>query len=407
MKNAGQESSAPECAPPLAPHDAVTEAGDSVVEKQTNKSDAANTEDGGSKAGLKCAQEAGSKPRDKGGKKAKPPRPELKIRQDTARPTREDERCRSVWQPLVDADSLKTVSKTVAKCFNLQCGAVAALSEGNPRRKAVLTLELCKLYFSGQLCLENEKKESAPAVDPFVVPDIPARDILTVAVKDAPKRGKGGNMANIVKLIHSLAHIESVAVDLSWDIIARFGFDSATCEAIMPRAFFDDWVEVAEEEAIHHLLWEQRLHDLGSFYGEFACHNALWDSAQKTSTNAMDRLCVEHCVLEARGLDVAPKTFTKFINAKDELSAYLLECIFREEIEHVRKGMRWFRYLYDRRECANETPTLDSVSAGSNMDDVFHHIVSKKMHGKIKGPFNDEARAMAGMDKQLYDYDSL
>lgn len=47
-----------------------------------------------------------------------------------------------------------------------------------------------------------------------------------------------------------MANIEQWAVDLSWDIIARFS--SATPEGsdeALPRGFYDDFVQVACEEA--------------------------------------------------------------------------------------------------------------------------------------------------------------
>ena len=44
-------------------------------------------------------------------------------------------------------------------------------------------------------------------------------------------------------MIHSLVHIESVAIDLSWDIIARFQSDD------LPREFYDDFVRIAQDEA--------------------------------------------------------------------------------------------------------------------------------------------------------------
>lgn len=48
-----------------------------------------------------------------------------------------------------------------------------------------------------------------------------------------------------------MANIEQWAIDLSWDIIARFS--SATPEgsdeAVLPRGFYDDFVQVACEEA--------------------------------------------------------------------------------------------------------------------------------------------------------------
>jgi Protein of unknown function (DUF455) len=57
-------------------------------------------------------------------------------------------------------------------------------------------------------------------------------------------------------ILHSLAHIESWAVDLAWDIIARFG-QNASYE--LPRAFFDDFVAVAEDEGRHFKLLARRL----------------------------------------------------------------------------------------------------------------------------------------------------
>jgi uncharacterized ferritin-like protein (DUF455 family) len=57
-----------------------------------------------------------------------------------------------------------------------------------------------------------------------------------------PKRGKGGTLASRQSLLHSLVHIENWAIDLSWDIIARFGVHQA--HYCLPKAFFDDFVQV-------------------------------------------------------------------------------------------------------------------------------------------------------------------
>ena len=62
----------------------------------------------------------------------------------------------------------------------------------------------------------------------------------------APKLGKGGSPESRVAILHSLAHIESWAIDLSWDVIARLG-----AKRLMPTAFFDDFVAVAKDESRH------------------------------------------------------------------------------------------------------------------------------------------------------------
>jgi uncharacterized ferritin-like protein (DUF455 family) len=51
----------------------------------------------------------------------------------------------------------------------------------------------------------------------------------------------------------------------------------------------------------------------------------LWESAQKTAHSLPARLAVEHCVHEARGLDVLPSTVQKFRGNGDAESAALLE----------------------------------------------------------------------------------
>lgn len=58
-------------------------------------------------------------------------------------------------------------------------------------------------------------------------------------------------------ILHSLTHIESVAVDLAWDAIARFGSNGTGYQ--LPREFFDDFVAVAEDEARHFRLLAERL----------------------------------------------------------------------------------------------------------------------------------------------------
>lgn len=117
----------------------------------------------------------------------------------------------------------------------------------------------------------------------------------------APKRGKGGSLASRVALLHSLAHIESWAVDLSWDIIARFARSER-----MPREFYDDWAVVAEDEARHFEALAARLEEVGSRYGALPAHDGLWESAMTTAGSLAARLAVEHCTHEVRRLAGLP-----------------------------------------------------------------------------------------------------
>jgi uncharacterized ferritin-like protein (DUF455 family) len=62
--------------------------------------------------------------------------------------------------------------------------------------------------------------------------------------RDVPRRRPGSPEGRIA-LLHAVAHIELNAVDLHWDIIARFA------DQPMPIGFYDDWVQAADEEAKH------------------------------------------------------------------------------------------------------------------------------------------------------------
>ena len=190
-------------------------------------------------------------------------------------------------------------------------------------------------------------------------------------------------------MLHSLAHIESWAIDLSWDIIARFHGEPG-----LPRPFFDDWAEVAAEEADHHEALCQRLADTGSAYGQLPAHDGLWDSAQRTAGSLAARLAVEHCVHEARGLDVLPQTVARFRAGGDEETAALLERrILPQEVDHCAKGVRWFRWL-----CHRDAPGCSEAEIAA----AFHDAVRGHFRGTLKPPFNAAARAAAGFHVDWY-----
>src|SRR3546814_16655416 len=58
-----------------------------------------------------------------------------------------------------------------------------------------------------------------------------------------PKRGRAGSDRSRIALLHALAHIQFVAIDLAWDLVGRFG-------GAMPRRFTADWVPVAAAESM-------------------------------------------------------------------------------------------------------------------------------------------------------------
>src|SRR4029078_2785478 len=99
-----------------------------------------------------------------------------------------------------------------------------------------------------------------------------------------PRRRNFGSPAGRLALLHALAHIELNAIDLAWDIVARF------THADLPRAFFDGWGGVAAEEAEHFALLAGRLDALGSFYGALPAHDGLWEGGADTAAHLLARV---------------------------------------------------------------------------------------------------------------------
>ena len=185
-------------------------------------------------------------------------------------------------------------------------------------------------------------------------------------------------------LLHALAHIELNAIDLAWDITARF----TAYHPDLPRAFYDDWVTVADDEARHFILLQDRLAQLGANYGDFPAHDGLWQASMDTAHDLLARLAVVPMVLEARGLDVTPAMIAKLRAVGDEDSAAALQIIHDDEISHVAAGKRWFDWLCNARNLAPETAWKD--------------LVKRYFKGAVKPPFNEESRAKAGMPPDFY-----
>lgn len=211
-------------------------------------------------------------------------------------------------------------------------------------------------------------------------PGRPAEPVL-VAPRDMPRRSRGPG-AGRVALAHSLAHIELNAVDLTWDLVARF------IDEPVPRSFFDDWVQVGLEEAKHFSMLSRRLVEMGSRYGALPAHDGLWQAAEATGHDLTARLAVIPLVLEARGLDVTPAIAEGLRSNGDMETAAILDVIYRDEKRHVAFGSKWFRFLCDRQRRPPE-PT-------------FHTVVRQCFRGALKPPFNDRARSEAGLTPGFY-----
>ncbi|MTJ80142.1 MAG: ferritin-like domain-containing protein [Telmatospirillum sp.] len=255
--------------------------------------------------------------------------------------------------------------------------ALAVLAAAAPAEKIRLTAAAADAWRRGDLVPGPTGRPETPP------PAHPARPAApgTMAPKFMPRRRLGGTAGRIA-MLHALAHIELNAIDLAWDILARFGSGQ-------PRAFLDDWVGVAREEARHFADLERLLNGLGSGYGALPAHAGLWEAATKTAGDLAGRLAVIPMTLEARALDTAPATILRLSDSGESAMAAVMERILEDEISHVAAGVRWFEAL------CRQTGT-DPVAR-------YHAIVGAHFPKGLKAPFNRPARDRAGMAPDYYE----
>ena len=257
----------------------------------------------------------------------------------------------------------------------LTAAACSILNAASPADKIALSHDAASAWRAGDI---RDIGDTIP-------PDRPARPAKPElkAPREMKRRRGAGSFANRVALLHAVAHIELNAIDLAWDLIARFAAPD------LPREFFNDWIMVADQEATHHALVAERLTALGATYGDLPAHDGLWLAAQSTAHDLLARLAIVPLVLEARGLDVTPDMIEKLRRQDDAASVAVLEIIYREEIGHVAAGQRWFHW-----ECARRG--VEPVTS-------YRDLVSRYFTATLKPPFNRAARDAAGVPVAFYE----
>lgn len=258
---------------------------------------------------------------------------------------------------------------------SLRGGTTAAIAAADLDLKTALAQETARRWFARTLSMRSPLDPALPAR-----PGRPEKPEL-IPPKHMEKRSLH-TLKGRIALLHALAHIELNAVDLALDIVARF-----TTERV-PHSFFDGWMQVAFEEAKHFRLIRDRLRDLGADYGDLPAHDGLWQAAHDTRNDLTARLAVVPLILEARGLDVTPTLQAKMRETGDDASADILDIIYNDEKGHVAVGAKWFRFL-----CAREKKDPSAT---------FKELVRTNFRGPLKPPFNDVARAEAGLTPSFY-----
>jgi uncharacterized ferritin-like protein (DUF455 family) len=204
-------------------------------------------------------------------------------------------------------------------------------------------------------------------------------DFCTIVLpKNQNKRKYLDTIDGKKQLLHTIAHIEYSAIDLALDACYRF--------RDMPKSYYEDWMEVANDEVRHFLMLEKLMDEVGVKYGDYPVHTNLFEAMKKTPI-LLERMAVVPRFLEANGLEQNPKIMEKLKSNQDEFNLKIinaLEIILEEEIDHVRKGDRWFKYECDKLGLDYQETYLDILEK--------HYPKSTKNSKEL----NFEARKRAG-----------
>jgi uncharacterized ferritin-like protein (DUF455 family) len=246
------------------------------------------------------------------------------------------------------------------------------LTTAEPSEKIAAFRSFYKAYKAGKVVFE-------PAYEPRFFEEPSYKGICRIVSPLAvPKRKNLNTDQGKIFLLHAIAHIEYSAIDLALDHAYRFGG--------MPKAYYDDWLAVADDEVRHFEMIEGLLEELGSRYGAVEVHDALFEASQKTQ-GLLERMAVVPRYLEANGLDATPEILQKLQkmppDAMTEKIMAALRLILDEEVDHVFKGDRWFAYACE----------LEGVDKSAYFD-----IIEKYYPDSFprKKSINAEARQEAG-----------
>eukprot|EP00041_Stephanoeca_diplocostata_P016455 m.324200 g.324200 ORF g.324200 m.324200 type:complete len:354 (-) comp20370_c0_seq3:313-1374(-) len=283
--------------------------------------------------------------------------------------------------------------------------ACLVLGTANVLKKAELTAELAASHLKGIRLLPSQTK-------------LPSEPDRPPSSRHADYKTKPG----LKTTLHGIAHAEGYAIDLMWDLVARFA------HSIQPGqdqdAFVEDWIRIAGEEALHFNRWRKLLSDMFNVtYGDLPTHSGLWEAAAQTTDDILSRLALVHLVHEARGLDTFPLTLRKIISYEQHtadtstkahggeagtcatrgsatdgqggeadgggICAQTLRMNAHDEVGHVGCAVKWFEYVCKQRRLGPP-------------HEVFKKIVQERFKGDLAPPFNTELRDQAGMSREYY-----
>ena len=178
--------------------------------------------------------------------------------------------------------------------------------------------------------------DSAPG-EAITAPDLPGRPPGWAPTSERVPFPRPGDLERHPELrgrvLHFFANHELLAIEIMALMLVRL--------PDAPRSFRRGLLHTLSEEQSHLSLYLNRMSELGTEPGSVPVNDFLWRSLS-TIRDTADYGARMGLVFEQANLDHAKAWRGVFTNLGDPHTAAILDQVWREEIGHVRQGLRWF-----------------------------------------------------------------
>lgn len=178
------------------------------------------------------------------------------------------------------------------------------------------------------------------------------------------------------KLLHFFGNHELLATELMALVLLKF--------PDAPASFRQGVLDTLKEEQIHTRMYMHRMKQCGVEFGELPLNDYFWKSVSSME-DPLDYVTRLSLTFEQANLDYSREYGKIFQNLGDPSTANILDKIYRDEIDHVGFGLKWFRRW---------------KAAGKNDWEAFRErLVFPLSPARAKGNiFNTEGRREIGLD---------
>ncbi|MCH6257358.1 ferritin-like domain-containing protein [Puniceicoccaceae bacterium K14] len=178
------------------------------------------------------------------------------------------------------------------------------------------------------------------------------------------------------RLLHFFGNHELLATELMALVLLKF--------PDAPASFRKGVLDTLKEEQIHTQMYIHRMKQCGVEFGELPLTDYFWKSVSSME-DPLDYVTRLSLTFEQANLDYSREYKKHFQNVGDTATASILDKIYRDEIDHVGFGLKWFRKWK-----ANNKTDWEAFS---------ERLIFPLSPARAKGNhFNSEGRRKTGLD---------